>query len=185
MIIRAVTPLLLDKGASVTSKQLAEAAGLAEGTLFRAFGDKDSLIQAAYDSFLDPGQFHRDLRNIDPQRPLRDKVLAIVGLMRDRFGGVFRIMSAVGPHEHKNMQSHREELDRIVTAILEPEITELNWPPATVAQLIRMLSFASSLPRINEGSELSADDLTDALLLGIVGQSVTKDTSHPFERRAR
>ncbi len=41
-ILVAVLPLLREKGRDVTSRELAEAAGVAEGTLFRAFGDKET-----------------------------------------------------------------------------------------------------------------------------------------------
>ena len=45
-IIAATLPLLLAHGASVTTRQIAEAAGIAEGTIFRVFPDKESLIEA-------------------------------------------------------------------------------------------------------------------------------------------
>ncbi|HEX9549144.1 MAG TPA: helix-turn-helix domain-containing protein, partial [Acidimicrobiales bacterium] len=44
MIVAATLPLLLAHGERVTSRQIAEAAGIAEGTIFRAFADKDELI---------------------------------------------------------------------------------------------------------------------------------------------
>ncbi|MCU1430433.1 MAG: DNA-binding transcriptional regulator, AcrR family, partial [Actinomycetia bacterium] len=37
MIVAATLPLLLEHGDRVTSRQIAEAAGIAEGTIFRAF----------------------------------------------------------------------------------------------------------------------------------------------------
>ena len=41
MIVAATLPLLLEHGDRVTSRQIAEACGIAEGTIFRAFTDKD------------------------------------------------------------------------------------------------------------------------------------------------
>ena len=46
MIIEAMLPLLLEHGEMVTTRQIAEAAGIAEGTIFRVFADKDELIAA-------------------------------------------------------------------------------------------------------------------------------------------
>src|SRR5690606_40981582 len=40
-IAAATVPLLVEHGAAVTTRQIADAAGVAEGTLFRAFADKD------------------------------------------------------------------------------------------------------------------------------------------------
>ena len=41
-IVAATLPLLLAHGAAVTTRQIAEAAGIAEGTIFRVFPDKES-----------------------------------------------------------------------------------------------------------------------------------------------
>ena len=45
MIVRAVLPLVVEHGAAVTTSQIARAAGICEGTVFRAFKDKDELLQ--------------------------------------------------------------------------------------------------------------------------------------------
>ena len=41
-------------GSDVTTRQIADAAGVAEGTLFRVFEDKDAIIDAAVAKFMDP-----------------------------------------------------------------------------------------------------------------------------------
>src|SRR5258705_11663718 len=46
-LIQATIPLLREHGAAVTSRQIAEASGDAEGTIFGVFPDKPSLIRAA------------------------------------------------------------------------------------------------------------------------------------------
>ena len=49
---RSMIQLLLEHGRDVTSKEIAEAAGIAEGTIFRAFGDKETLLNAAVERYL-------------------------------------------------------------------------------------------------------------------------------------
>ena len=64
-LIEATLPLLLEHGRTVTSKQIAEAAGVAEGTIFRVFDSKDDLITAALDHAF-------DMRAV-PRRPAPDR----------------------------------------------------------------------------------------------------------------
>ena len=45
-LVEVTIPLLREHGAALTTSQVAEAAGIAEGTVFRAFGTKDELVQA-------------------------------------------------------------------------------------------------------------------------------------------
>ena len=94
-IIDAVVPLLKEHGRDVSSRQIAEAAGVAEGTIFRAFGDKDTLIAAAIARFFDPQPFRDALRAIDPDEPTVDKITQVVQILRDRFHGVIGFMSAL------------------------------------------------------------------------------------------
>src|SRR3954469_11968102 len=69
-IVEATLPLLLAHGAGLTTRQIAEAAGIAEGTIFRAFPDKESLIAAVVDAALDTSAVDAALDAIDPDLPL-------------------------------------------------------------------------------------------------------------------
>ena len=170
MIVDAVIPLLLEHGRGVTSRQIAEAAGIAEGTIFRAFGDKEALVQAAIETYLDPEPTRAALRSIDPALPLESKVRAILYLLRERFQKVMRIMPVIGP-QRPPVPQERGEFARIISRILEPEARELNWPPERVAHLLRLITFSSAFPQLNEGIEFSIDDLTRMVLVGIAGTS--------------
>ncbi len=52
-LVEVTIPLLREHGVAVTTKQVAEAAGIAEGTVFRAFGTKDELVQACATAVFD------------------------------------------------------------------------------------------------------------------------------------
>src|SRR5579862_950547 len=68
MIVAAALPLLLEHGERLSTRQIAEAAGIAEGTIFRAFPDKDELIAAVLEVALDQQPLEDALSAIDPSQ---------------------------------------------------------------------------------------------------------------------
>ena len=175
-IVSATVPLLLEHGSAVSTRQIAEAAGIAEGTIFRVFADKDSLVQAAIEKHLDPEPLREALRCIDPALPLEHKVRAIILLMQERFRSVFRMLAVVGA-ERPPVPQERAEFASIIEGILAPEAERLNWPPRRAAYILRLLAFASSFPALNEGVEFSVDELTRVVLTGLAGH--TEDAAIP------
>src|SRR3954447_9716255 len=81
-IIEATVPLLLRHGPAVTTRQIAEAAGIAEGTIFRVFPDKDAVIQAALDSAFDPATIEAAISAIDAGLPLERRLVAAVEILQ-------------------------------------------------------------------------------------------------------
>ena len=102
-ILRAVRPVLLERGVAVTTRELADAAGVAEGTLFRVFSDKLSLIGQAAFVAADPADAVPDLDAIDRALSLRDRLVAVmeIGLARIettmRWMGILHEIGRVDP----------------------------------------------------------------------------------------
>lgn len=178
MIIDAVIPLLIEHGRDVTSKQIAEAAGIAEGTIFRAFGDKESLVQAAVEKYLDPEPLRDALRAIDPSLPFEHKIRAVIFLMCERFQSIMRIMAVVG-RQRPPAPPERQEYTAIIAALLEPEAQQLNWPPERVAHILRLISFSSAFPPLNDGVDFSVDELTRLVIVGVAGRPFDGYTPFP------
>ncbi|MFM9919904.1 TetR/AcrR family transcriptional regulator [Lacisediminihabitans sp. H27-G8] len=175
MIVDAVIPLLLEYGRDVTTKQIAESAGIAEGTLFRAFGDKESIIAAAVEKFLDPEPLRMMLRGIDPEDPLERQVHDLIFHLRTRFEGIFGIMAAVGMHGRPPGSDGRAELAELVTAVLSERPGVLRVEASRAASLIRLLALASSIPPFTESAPFTTDELTDLVLHGILQPDPGRD----------
>ncbi len=179
MLIDAVTPLLLEHGRAVTTKQIAECASIAEGTIFRAFGSKEELISAAVAKQLDPEPFRRRLREVDPALPLEEKVRAIVALMRGRFTKVFALMTALGTMGPPPVLDARQEYPEIMGRALAPDLERLNVEPGRAAQIIRMIALAAAVPHVRNGPSFNDDEITALILYGIIGAPVPAPATSP------
>jgi AcrR family transcriptional regulator len=104
-IIDAVLPLVGELGLDVTSRELADAAGVAEGTLFRAFGDKLTLIGAVAVEGLHrasgPEETSAELAAIDPEAPLEERLERVIELGRRRMADVMRWMGVLRALHHR------------------------------------------------------------------------------------
>ncbi|MFZ0325019.1 MAG: TetR/AcrR family transcriptional regulator [Actinomycetes bacterium] len=175
-IAQAALPLVLAHGRSVTTRQIAGAAGVAEGTLFHVFDDKDALIAAVVASVLQPGQVAAELAAIGCAQPLHDRVVQIVEVLRQRMRLIFELMTALGmsgPPEVAGAElperraTRLKQLTDTITALLQPDADRLRYPPAETARLIRLFTFAASHPALTDESPLSASQIADVLLSGI------------------
>ena len=170
MIIDAVIPLLLAQGADVTSRQIAEAAGVAEGTVFRAFGDKESLIEAAVQKHFDPENVRNGLRAIDPADPFESKLAQVIGVLRGRLTGVMQMMAALGRHDPPP-RPQQQQFGEITAQIFAPEADRLTVTPARLAQLLRVMAFGSAIPQAGSpGPAFSDAELARILAPGLIGE---------------
>ncbi|MGN6238850.1 MAG: TetR/AcrR family transcriptional regulator [Cellulosimicrobium cellulans] len=102
-IAAATIPLLVQHGAAVTTRQIADAAGVAEGTLFRAFADKDEILHAAVVRSLDPAPAVAAIECLPDDDGLRPLVVSIVEFLLEAQRVGMRIFSAA----HQVLEPHR------------------------------------------------------------------------------
>ena len=163
-------PLLKQHGRDVSTRQIAEACGVAEGTLFRAFGDKESLISAAIDAYFDPLPLRTAITSIDPSLPADGKVRAVLDLLHDRFQGVIGLMSALrvtdGPPPIARTAS--ESWLEAFEQLMAPHREELSAPVATVGHYLRLIAFATAIPPISAAHEFASDELLPLVTHGVL-----------------
>ncbi len=81
-IIAATIPLLEHEGFTVSTKRIADAAGVAEGTLFRVFSTKEELLTEAWGRYVDAGEAVAAIRAIDHQAPLAEKIERVIAIIQ-------------------------------------------------------------------------------------------------------
>ncbi|MBJ7359263.1 TetR/AcrR family transcriptional regulator [Nocardioides sp.] len=171
-IITATRPLLYQHGQSTTTKLIAEAAGIAEGTIFRSFSTKDELFDAVLERELDREAFLARVAEIDPALPLRDRLLAYTTLLQGRFLGIFRLMAAMGmpkpPAKFQDEQARRRLHDSGVLSLIGADAGRFTLPVDRVAELVRGLTFAASHPHLTEQSPLTPEEIVDVILHGVL-----------------
>jgi len=168
----ATLPLLLRYGMAVTTRQIAEASGVAEGTLFRVFPDKDAIIRATLDAALDPVPMYEELARVDAGLPLRPRLIAATTILQRRLISIIGLLMAVGFNQvNVDPEARRianEEANAAIARLLGPDTDRLRLSVADVARMLRMLIFSGSHPLITDGNPLSAEEIVTLLLDGVL-----------------
>src|SRR3954447_504509 len=169
-IIAATLPLLLAHGSAVTTRQIAEAAGIAEGNSFRVFPDLYTLIQATVDAAYDPAQVATELTAIDPTMSFEHRLEEGVRILQKRLKSIWQLMSITGvPRPHGLHHAHAADRPDIAALVelLEPYRGQLRQTPAAAAHLLRGFTLAGTHPALTAAAPMTPAEIVSVLLDGI------------------
>jgi AcrR family transcriptional regulator len=164
-IIEAVRPLLAEFGESLTTKQIAAAAGIAEGTIFRVFADKDELLDAVLDAALDQEQFEAALRAIDTEQSFEAQLTDATLLIQRRVVDVWTLLSHVSSKRHDQVRRPMTDSPALAE-LFAVHLDRIRIAPVEAARLLRALTMSLTHPMIAAEASTAAE-IVDLVLHGI------------------
>lgn len=185
-IVRTTIPLLLEHGGNVSTSQIAAAAGIAEGTVFRAFKDKQDLLLACMRAGMDSDEVVGRIEAIRLGGPIAERLtegVQAVSSYLDRVWTVGQALrtSGVGPEAMQRQMSGDDappepgpppELLRVVKAmgrLIDETTDNLRVQPDRAVRMLLSLVFTNRLQSADLGQPVQDPaELVDLLLHGVV-----------------
>jgi len=181
-LVEATRPLLLEHGPAVSTRQIAEAAGVAEGTIFRVFESKADLIHTCLTDALSTESLAAEVARLPRDADLDATVRHLAGAVLDQLARVRALLAMFG-HRPLHAAGHAlaadDRCDRpdprelhgrvldVITAPLERHAGALRTSPRTAAATL--LAFAFGATHLVSGDDALADPatVTELILHGL------------------
>ena len=171
-IVDAALDLLEDNGPELTTRMVAEAAGVAEGTLFRVFPTLPDLLGATYSEFLSKERLMARLDTVDLGDTLESTTLGCVRGIVDYFCHIHAVLppprhdSVTSPHVACVLETHMQrfaDLREWVVSNMAPYAEQLTVTPQNYAHFLKALAMGLAMAR---PGGLTPEDITAFALDG-------------------
>jgi AcrR family transcriptional regulator len=175
MIVAAALPLVAEYGAAVTTSQIARAAGIGEATIFRAFADKEEVLNACMAEAVRPDHAVTEIASIPLDQPLHARLVEAADALTAHLARMGALAGALyasgrgprrGPEERPPANSREQSLAAIRTAVADlfegEEDLRLDAEEAAAV----FLGFVFTRPRSGDQHTLSSERLVDVFLHG-------------------
>ena len=171
-IIAAAERLIVAQGSEVTTRAIAEAVGIAEGTIFRVFPTKDAIIDAVFAEAFSREAGKAELAAVNRNAVLEVRLLELVTILQRRIRRILSLCAAMGfgrmssaPGSHSPVQ--RELNFAEITAILAPDQDQLRVPPLEAARLLLAMVMALTYALLTDRTDAAPGEIVSLLLNGI------------------
>ncbi|GAA3438930.1 TetR/AcrR family transcriptional regulator [Kutzneria kofuensis] len=199
----AAIPLLAEHGTHVTTGQIAKAAGIAEGTIFRVFKDKQELLDFCVLRAFRTRELVERINAIPVDKPLVNRLIeamTMIDEMAARLGALMHTLGATGyrPNEGNHNKDdeaggHRkppmlDEFERTTTAIaalLSSGQEQLRLPSDRAAGYLMGLTFMTRMQATRTAQveqkepESFVSEIVDLFMNGAVAAEMERGGKDP------
>jgi AcrR family transcriptional regulator len=175
-LIRATIPLLHEHGLDVSTRQIAEAAGVAEGTIFGVFENKNKLVTVSVLQALDPQPTIDAFEAIDRGLSLRERLTIAADMLMQRFlehaqlmGAMRKLIMTGGEKEPFHKMAHdRERMQAALAELIQPDAAILRRSPGSTARLLLLYCGARTFGPFGDPDPFDSQEAVSLLLDGLL-----------------
>jgi AcrR family transcriptional regulator len=165
-LLDAATQLFVDRGPEFTTADLAAAAGVSEGTIFRYFPDKAALLAATVDAAMDLASLRPQLDAAAQLPTLPQRLLAAARALQPRIEQMARVVEQMDHHPHDDGEVLQQLIDGLAPAF--DHGCDSTATPEQLATLFLGTLLTNTVLAGKGGTEpLDVDHMVDLFLHGV------------------